>query len=186
MKKNKISTITLLLLLVVFVPACGGSDVDKKKEEFAEKYDCENVDDCLTKFNFEAARAFAGLENDNTISGDKHKAFKKVFGAETTYWIDEGEYDRALSILAEGKAVIEDTYYMGKNEFNVMRFKLISSVVDKLLDQASYKEAKRWALKCDDLTVDGWDKSDSGDYDEKTNMKNTLLKKIKETEELMN
>tara|TARA_B100000963_G_scaffold292105_1_gene262334 strand:- start:1376 stop:1930 length:555 start_codon:yes stop_codon:yes gene_type:complete len=181
--KRKIIPITLMLLLVIFVSSCGGSDVDKKKEEVAEKYDCENVDDCITKFNFEAARAFAGVEDD--LMGDKQKAFKKVISAETNYWIDEGEYDRALSILAEGKVGIEDTP-LGETEFNVMRFKLISSVVDKLLDQASYKEAKKWALKCDDLTVDGWSKSQDRNYDEKTNMKNTLLKKIKETEELMN
>jgi len=182
--KRKIIPSLFVLSLAAFISSCGGSDADKKKAEVAEKYDCENVDDCLTKFNFEAARAFAGaMESD--LMGDKQQAFKKIISAETTYWIDEGEYDRALSILAEGQVGIEDTPF-GENEFKVMRFKLISSVVDKLLDQASYKEAKKWALKCDDLTVEGWAKSETNDYDEKTNMKNTLLKKIKETEDLMN
>ena len=54
----------------------------------------------------------------------------------------------------------------------------------KLLDKEAYKEAKRWALKCPNSGVDGWGTGVSN-YDEKTNMKNTLLKKIKETEELM-
>jgi len=178
MKKSKITPITLMLLLVVFVSSCGGSDDEENRQAVAEKYDCDNVEDCLTNFNFEAARAHL----NNVELWAKRDTYKKIVNAETNYWINAGEFDKALSIMEEGKVGIEDGIY--GHEYNRMRFDLISSVVDKLLDKEAYKEAKRWALKCPNLTVEGWG-TDSRDYNEKTNMKNTLLTKIKETEELM-
>ena len=177
MKKSKITPITLMLLLVVFVSSCGGSDDEENRQAVAEKYDCDNVEDCLTNFNFEAARAHL----NNVELWAKRDTYKKIVNAETNYWINAGEFDKALSIMEESKVGIEDGGYA---EYNRMRFDLISSVVDKLLDKEAYKEAKRWALKCPNSGVDGWGTGVSN-YDEKTNMKNTLLKKIKETEELM-
>lgn len=179
MKINrKIIPSILALSIAAFISSCGGSETEDKRQEIAEEFDCDNVEDCLTNFNFEAARAHLS----NVDEWKKRETYKKVVNAETNYWVNAGEFDKALSIMEEGKVGIEEGIY--DFEYSKMRFELISSIVDKLLDKESYKEAKKWALKCPNLTVEGWG-ADSSDYDEKNNMKNTLLKKIKETEELM-
>ena len=64
--------------------------------------------------------------------------------------------------------------------------------VDALIDKEEFKQAKKWALKTCDCNLSGRTKAqqksyDSGrsKWDEAASMKNTLLKKIRESEKLM-
>tara|TARA_B100001057_G_C22381890_1_gene768734 strand:- start:104 stop:601 length:498 start_codon:yes stop_codon:yes gene_type:complete len=165
MNKSKITPITLMLLLVVFVFSCGGSDVDKKKEKIGQKYDCMSIDDCLAQYKFTAARAHLDAINDPR---NRWEPNKKIVNIETSYWVNQGDFNQAMTVLEEARESIA-TNYTRESDYNKMRYNLISSIVNKLLDKGNYKEAKRWALKID--------------YDKK---REELLKQIKDTEKVMN
>ena len=185
----------VIVILVVWIGSLGSTEEESQNDDLVEKYECENVEDCLVKYNFEAARAFASIASTNSLDDDnKSKSMKKIITQESNYWIDNGEFDRGLTVVEVGK-----DYYRGEYdiqfeaaEYEVAKYGVISMIVDALLDKEEFKEAKRWALKSCDCNISGRTKAKQKDYDggkskwdESASMKNTLLKKIKETEKLM-
>lgn len=153
------------------------------------------MEDCLVKYNFEAARAFASFASTNSFDDDnKSKSMKKIITQESNYWIDNEEFDRGLTVVEEGKDYYRGEYNVSFEpaEYEVARYGAISMAVDALIGKEEFKEAKRWALKTCDCNISGRTKAQQNDYDggdekwdEAASMKNTLLKKIKESEKLM-
>jgi len=188
-KKRIAGVVVVLFILISWIGSMGLSEEESKKEELAEQYECQNVEDCLVKYNFEAARAFASIASGNSYDDDnKNKLMQKIITQESNYWIDNGEFDRGLTIVEEGK-----DYYRGEynfrfepEDYEVARYGAISMAVDALIGKEDYKEAKKWALKTCDCNISGRTKAQQKEkWDEAASMKNTLLTKIKETEELM-
>ena len=165
--KNRIKIPFLLVILItVVVCACREPDINEdKQEKIAEKYDCLGVDDCLAQYKFTAARAYLDAINDPR---NRWEPNEKIVNIESSYWVNQGDFNQAMTVLEEARASIV-TNYTRESDYNEMRRNLISSIVNKLLDKGNYKEAKRWALKID--------------YDEK---REKLLKQIKDTEKVMN
>ena len=194
-KKRIAGVVVVLVILIAWIGSMGQSEEDSKMEELAEQYECENVEDCLVKYNFEAARAFASFASTNSFDDDnKSKSMKKIITQESNYWIDNEEFDRGLTVVEEGKDYYRGEYNVSFEpaEYEVARYGAISMAVDALIGKEEFKEAKRWALKTCDCNISGRTKAQQNDYDggdekwdEAASMKNTLLKKIKESEKLM-
>ena len=166
MKNRIIIPCLFALSILALISSCREPDINEdKQEEIAEKYKCLSVDDCLAQYKFTAARAHLDAINDPR---NRYAPNKKIVNLETSYWVNQGDFNQAMTVLEEARVSIAIDYTK-ESEYNKMTYNLISSIVNKLLDKGNYKEAKRWALKID--------------YDKK---KEKLLKQIKESEKLMN
>ena len=149
-KKRIAGVVVVLVILIAWIGSMGQSEEESKMEGLAEQYECENVEDCLVKYNFEAARAFASIASTNSLDDDnKSKSMKKIITQESNYWIDNGEYDRGLTVVEEGKDYYRGEYNIRYEpaEYEVARYGVISMAVDALIDKEEFKQAKKWALK---------------------------------------
>ena len=68
-----------------------------KNRFYSVQCNCENVDDCLSKYKFVEARKFASRLDED----DRGKAFCQISIAEANYWIDHGDMARAQSNIDE-------------------------------------------------------------------------------------
>jgi hypothetical protein len=134
----------------------------------------KTIEDCLTNYDFEGARAIWAK-----IPGDLAKSQKllTIVQAECTYYVKEGEYDKAF------QAINESDFRIYKYEGNNIRYKLYEGVVEALIDKKNFVDAKRYAMKAPD---DIW--SEAGQYglttEPKNSMRAELLKRIEEFEKL--
>ena len=144
--KFKTKFITAILLLLIF--SCS------EESKLNEKYDCISVDDCLSKYKFDGARAYMGISEKKTE--DKSKDWETVISAESDYWIKEGEFKKAFSIIDQTINRVE--YNSNVEEFfqNKIRMKAVSAIVDELNDKNEFNEARKWVLKCPDVAIDGF------------------------------
>lgn len=62
----------------------------------SKKCDCENVDDCLSKYKFKEARELDGKDSSSIYS-----QLPKIIEAEVTFWISQKEFERAYETLIQ-------------------------------------------------------------------------------------
>ena len=184
------------LSLLLLISSCSNSESEAKN-----KRGCSSVDGCLSKYDFERARKIAG---DKYSSGDD---LKKITIAESQYWADKGEVDRALTVVDESWG-IED-YWWKESDWQAWRYNIIDKGVTSCCEKGDYRQAKIYALKAsEELNIDGLkigfgterylDKQgNEHDHEGRTHsdckelkakgpsMRESLLKKISQYEELV-
>ncbi len=192
MKQIKnILSITLISSFIFFIYSSNPSSENNDRiEKLTEEHGCGSVDECITQYNFEGARAFAA----KTLFGrsEKNAGWEKILTAEANYWINNDDFERALNVITEGKDYYKDIIdYAAPEKYNLARYNVLSTIIDRLLDQEKFKEAKRYAIKSCNCNMNGRTKADQKDYDggdekwdDAATMKKTLLNRINETEEL--
>lgn len=167
--------IKLFAFALIIATSCGDQERDKK-DALLEKYNCSSLDDCLWKYEFEGARAYLSLKKESGYVHREGAEINKILDAEANYWVKEKEYKKALSVIDESA---DD--YSGDNK-REKRFKLLSLIIDELIEDGDFTQAKLYALKgSDEHTIEGW--SDVRD-EEKTQQK-ILLKKVEKAEKLL-
>ena len=175
--KFKTKFITAIILLLIF--SCS------EESKLNEKYDCIGVDDCLSKFEFEGARAFAGLPYDvrNFSERDAHDdSWRNILVSESNYWVKNGDFKKAIEILDADKGNYKIANNFHETGFNKTKYDLISKIIEELLDNNEFDEARKWVLKCPDAAISGFlneiNKKNEGA------MRDVLNKKIDEFEKL--
>jgi hypothetical protein len=199
MTRTKIYFSLSLLLLLLFLASCSNIESDSKN-----KRGCSSVDGCLSKYDFENAR-YHYSAHVKEWGGDYKGYLKKITIAESKYWADQGDIDRALSVIDESWGVSESDW--PEEDWQCWKFNIIDKGVSSCCEKGNYKQAKILALKAaDDINVDGikigsgtgrfLDKAgiefdyrrDSGCKEIKAkgpSMRESLLKKISQFEELL-
>lgn len=100
-KQPKIILLGLFSLLLIY--SCGGSCYTEEFNKIKEKYSCENIDDCLNKYEFEGARSYFSLMSEtekNTSCNefdyfDKKNSEDKIIQTELSYYVSKGEFEKA-------------------------------------------------------------------------------------------
>jgi len=166
------SFITISLLII----SC--DNFRAPEEKMSKKCKCEDVDDCLSKYNFECARTYMSKHEANNELGGLYSNLKKITIAESVYDAKQGEYQKALDVISE-----VDGFYMSIEEKEEAKYTVLERAVDNFLEKGDLKTAKIWALKSSDSrAINGYDEVGMGEYAwEKTEtQRKTLLKKIDE------
>jgi hypothetical protein len=186
---------TLSFFLILLLCSCSNTESG-----------CGSVDECLSSYDFEGARK---LVDKNEYGGDEK--FKDITIAESKYWADKGEIDRALSIIDESWGLDENAWK--ESDWQEWRYNIIDKGVTSCCEKGDYRQAKIYALKSpDDINVDGvkigvntgeWQDKRGNTYDYQTDcerngvkpcseiktqgpsMREALLKKITQFEELV-
>jgi len=134
------------------------SEREKKEEYFeeeiksklVEKYKCYGLDDCLSKYEFQGAREFAS-ETAKFEGGNKDN-MNKIITAESTYWVNEKDYDRAYKIIKE----YQPTGYNSDDINFKKEFKILDDIISSLISDKEFDKALLWAIKATDIkTPDG-------------------------------
>lgn len=173
-EKNSISSISK-----------NGNINDKGLEK--EKCNCNSVEDCLDKYNFECAREFC--------SNDKYNCDrKKIIEIESLYWLNKNSYSRSKKIALEIFSV-EEFDEIQKNNWYAEK---LSDIINAMLNDNKIAEAEimssdfplekkgddTYKFKLDALNsiVDAY--SNANMKNEKAMIQNKIveLKKSKETE----
>jgi hypothetical protein len=177
-----------ILFLLLSLYSCSNGEKEIVLDENG-KVVCQSVDDCLSSYDFESARKFIG------DSYDKEENIKKITIAESKYWADQGEIDKALTVIDETWG-IED-YVWPEADWQSWRYNIIDKGVSTLCEKNEFKQAKSLALKAaDDINVDGnkigvtgWEDANGVTHNEEKakgpSMQEALLKKISKYEELL-
>lgn len=146
----KTKFITAILLLLIF--SCS------EESKLNEKYNCTGVDDCLSKYNFEGARAYVSLPHEE---GDYEEriahwsGWRNILVSESNYWMNNGDFKKAIEILDADKENFRLNGNQYESVFNKAKIDLISKIIEKLLDDNEFNEARKWVLKCPDAAIDG-------------------------------
>ena len=168
---------------------------------------CDSVDECLSIYDFEGARKYI---NDG-YSFEKGEKVKSITIAESKYWADQGDIDKALTVIDESWG-IEDSDW-SEADWQAWKYNIIDKGVTSCCEKGNYKQAKIYALKAaDDINVDGqkigestgdWQDKKGNTYDSQwrceddgvkpcseiktkgPSMRESLLKKISQFEELL-
>jgi len=181
------------LSLLFFISSCSNTKTESG---------CSSVDDCLSSYDFEGARKQVADVQD----WDKDEEIQKITLAESKYWADKGDIDRALTIVDESWGTDDDDW--PEADWQEWRYNIIDKGVTSSCEKGDYKQAKLYALKAsNELNVDGFkigsgtgryldEKGVEYDYNIKSNMteikakgpsmRETLQKKISEYEKLSN
>lgn len=161
----------------LFLSSCGGNELEKKNEELQKKYSCLNVDDCLSKYNFEAARAYMGADE---LSGD-YKYLPKITEAESVYLAKNGQFENAISVIDEAHQV-----NYTESDKQELKFKIYDIAVNSFLEKGDYDQAKKWSMRSSDLhSTKGWTKGQDHNWSKEETQRAVLLKKIKEYKKTM-
>ena len=148
--KFKTKFITAIILLLIF--SCS------EESKLNEKYDCSSVDDCLSKYNFEGARAYASLPHEE---GDYEEriahwsGWRNILVSESNYWVNSGDFKKALQILDADKENFRLNGSSPDAPFFEAKYNLISKIIERLLDDNEFNEARKWVLKCPDKHKSG-------------------------------
>jgi len=197
---NRIYNLFIFLTLILTSCSNGEKEVELDKNGKAM---CASVDECLACYDFERARKLIDHSFGNAI--EESEDTKNITIAESKYWADKGEIDRALTIIDETWGIDDSDW--SEADWQSWRYNIIDKGVSAFCEKADYKQAKILALKAaDDINVDGikigsgtgrfLDKAgiefdyrrDSGCKEIKAqgpSMQETLLKKINKYEELL-
>jgi hypothetical protein len=172
--KKKISKLATLSITIFLISACATKherEVENKLKEVKEKYSCISVDDCLSKYDFEAARAFMGAD------GSQYDNLPKITTAESIFLAKKGEFERAISVIDEANHV---NYY--EHEKQELKYTIYDMAVTSLLEKSEYNQAKKWAMRSSDLhSTKGWTKDEkSSHWSKDETQRAVLLEKIKE------
>jgi len=66
--------------------------------------------------------------------------------------------------------------------YNLALYKLIASVIEKLLFENKIEDAKKWCFRLPEATTSGWGPKSTSQYDIKPKMREVMMTKIKEFE----
>ncbi len=178
--KNTPYYFTLFLLLSLY--SCSNDELDENG-----KVVCQSVEECLSSYDFESARRFIGDDFD------KDRKIKTITIAESKYWADQGNIDKALTVIDESWGV--DDYFWSEEDWQSWRYNIIDKGVSTCCEKSDYKQAKILALKAaDDINVDGFKiGSDTDERDDDGNhikakgpsIQAVLLQKISKYESLV-
>jgi hypothetical protein len=171
---KNLKQISILFFISILLFSCKNEQEQKEeyfeeeiKPKLVEKYKCYGLDDCLSKYEFQGAREFAG-ETGKFEPWNIDDNIKKIITAESTYWVNEKEYDRAYKIIKEYDPGIYET---DKSE---KEFEILDDIISSLISDKEFDQALLWALKATDIKdADGYNVSDGKDSQQKT-----LVKKI--------
>ena len=198
--KNIPYYLTLFLLLSLYSCSNGEKEVELDKNG---KAICASVDECLACYDFERARKLIDHSFGNAI--EEAEDTKNITIAESKFWADKGDIDKALTIIDETWGF--DDFYWPEADWQAWKYNIIDKGVSTCCEKNEFKQAKIYALKAaDDINVDGnkigsgtgrfLDKAgiefdyrrDSGCKEIKAqgpSMRESLLKKISQFEELL-
>ena len=185
-------------IIFLFMSSCFSSNSENIKTESG----CSSVDDCISKYDFEGARAYMAIKPDFEAIHDDD--IKNVTIAESKYWADKGEIDKALTVIDESWGIDDSDW--AEADWQAWKYNIIDKGVSSCCEKGNYKQAKIYALKAaDDINVDGFkigsgtgkfnDEGVEKDYNPNNgakeikaqgpSMRETLLKKISQFEELV-
>ena len=146
----------LLIVCVLFINGCGP----------CPNCDCDNIDDCLSKYKFEEARKYASELTDekydkkwyNYIVGGSEKRKTKneelyaIISAETDYWISQNELEKAENNCNELKNIqlnfddgFGDRIGQEELEYKLLEFNL--KIINKYCEKERYDKAKNFAIR---------------------------------------
>jgi hypothetical protein len=178
---KKIFRLIYFIGVIVLFSSCGQSEEEKLKE----KYKCSSCEDCLTKYEFEGARAYLALADWREANFREEIA---VLTAEANYWVKEKDYERAIDI-------VEEFHLDGfEEEKQKVKFNVLSSIIDDYIYLKDFDNAKIYALKSsDDINLSGESKSeDPSAWDEESEIERwrsqqtELIERIQKAEKLLN
>ena len=182
---KNIKQIAILFLISLMLFSCK-SEWEKKEEYFeeeiksklVEKYKCYGLDDCLSKYEFRGAREFASETAKFEGPNRELDNMNKIITAESTYWVNEKDYDRAYKIIKEYQATGYDS-----DKINFKKeFKILDDIISSLISDKEFDKALLWAIKATDIKdADGfgtevWDKD---------SQQKILVKKITTSKKLL-
>ena len=180
--------IFLIISIIYFIKPIINT-IEEYKLNF--QHDCIGVDDCLSKYNFEGARAYISLPYDvgNYKERDAHNdGWVNIIVAESNYWVNNGDFKKALQILDADKQNYNNATDLNFVYFNRAKYDLINNIIEKLLDDNEFDEARKWVLKCPDKHESGQNfREEDGFYKRhkpSEKMRYILNKKIDELEKL--
>jgi hypothetical protein len=178
---KNIKQISILFFISILLFSCKNENQQKEeyfeeeiKPKLVEKYKCYGVDDCLSKYEFQGAREFAS--ETAKFGYDDEANMNKIITSESTYWINEKEYDRAYKIIKEYEpARTYEDYLKSQKEF-----KVLDNIISSLISDKEFDNALLWALKASDIkATDGSNPGiDSFSKDHGPSQQKMLLKKI--------
>lgn len=120
-KKRRVIIAFFILSFVVeaIVLLAGGILENNEQNNLTEARGCKDVADCITKYKFEEARAYAGNSNSE---------IRDIIKAEVSFYLSNGEKQRAFNTLIEynfnntpvfdGYVYVNDNYNEEANWFN--------------------------------------------------------------------
>lgn len=179
-------------ILFLFISSCFSPNSENIKTVKTET-GCTSVDDCISKYDFEGARAYMAIKTDNIYIHDDD--IKNVTIAESKYWADKGEIDKALTVIDESWGIDDSDW--PEADWQSWRYNIIDKGVATFCDKSEFKQAKGLALKAsEDINVDGhkigetgWEDANgvthNGDKAKGPSMQDALLKKISKYEALL-
>lgn len=144
MKKRVFIILSCFLVMV----SCGSESKDSE-----EKASCNSVDDCISVYDFETARK---LMKKGGISGllGGNDDYKNIVIAESKYWANKGDIERALSVVDESWGVSDSNW--PEEDWQCWRNNIIDIGVTANCEKGEFLKAKFLALKAsEDLNVDG-------------------------------
>ena len=185
--KNTPYYFTLFLLLALYSCSNDEKEVELDKDGKAM---CGSVDECLAIYDFERARKFIGKgEGEEIVMYPEDQDTKTITIAESKYWADQGEIDKALSVIDETWGIKD--FVWPEEDWQSWRYNIIDKGVATLCEKSEFKQAKGLALKAaDDINVDGFKigsrvRGGLDDNAKGPSMQAVLLKKISKYEELL-
>lgn len=145
------------------------------KPKLVEKYKCYGVDDCLSKYEFQGARDFASEIQVFSPSLFGNEVMEKIVRAESIYWLNEKEYDRAYKTVLEFKPSNTDW----SNAEMERQYDILDDIISSLISDKEFDKALLWVLKASDQhNIEGWKKSDTSNWNDQETQQKILLKKI--------
>ena len=170
----------LIFTAMSLMYSCGGnSNYDTAKEGIKEKYNCDNVDDCMAKYDFEAARAYMAAEESENGMG-VYSNLPKITQAESVYLAKQGEYERALNIVNEANQI-----NYTEIDKQAVKYTVLEMAVNKYCEDGDYKKAKIMALKASEsYNMNGYEINNIDVFEADTQQA-VLLNKIKKYQELI-
>lgn len=186
--KSSVHVILCSSMLLFY--SCGSDDWqdrrDKQRKTFetevkprlVEKYNCDNVDDCISKYQFEGARAYMAAEQNIDLSSE-NRNLPKITQAEAIYWAKQNEFQRAIDVINEADLVV----YKEEEKQN-LKFTIYEMAINKYCEDGDFKKAKTFALKASDLhNIAGWSRTQTtDDWKKDETQQKVLLRKIKDYE----
>ena len=154
------------------------SKLSVNKSNLTEKHGCNGVDDCLSKYNFEAARAFMAAEEESG-EGGVSKHLDKIISAESVFNAKQGDFQRGLDVINEANY---NQFEEGNRER--ARYVILGMAVDYYLDKHDIQSAKIWALKASNLrNIEGYTEREIYGWKASETQQKILLKKINDYQE---
>lgn len=174
---------THIAILLLFVSSCGSNCHENEFNKIKDKYNYENIDDCLSNYEFEGARAFVAkmnsLETDMSCTRyiDHEENIKKIITAESIFLIDNGEYSKAIRVLEEVDAKSFD-FLRGAEQKSEIIANHLDKIISELLLKRDYDNAKEFAFKASSSRGFNGYEITSNDNENRKSQEDVLLDKI--------